>query len=145
MGRTELLVNKLASAENGWRKSWEGYWKDQAEGCVQICQGWSAVPCRKNPSSSEESFLLLWSCRSHCCCLQLCHPGVPDCRGAGHVDQGYHCWRWCHPPHPQVPHWQEGRGWTSSSPLTLTEQHNKYSNNLVSYRITSFSVEKCAL
>merc|ERR1711971_591945 len=31
-------------------------------------------------------------------------------RGAGHADQGHHCRRRSHPPHPQVPHRQEGRG-----------------------------------
>merc|ERR1712130_532825 len=138
--------------ENGWRKSWKGHWKDQAEGCVKISQGWSAVPRRKNPSSPQEPLLLIWSCRSHCCCVQLCHSGVPNCRGArvgrqrfqglegeedhpkasparhqrrrggGHADQGYHCWWWCHPSHPQVSHWQEGRRWPPPSPLT--EQQN---------------------
>merc|ERR1712223_394393 len=29
-------------------------------------------------------------------------------RGVGHSYQGHHCRRWCHSPHPQVPHWQEG-------------------------------------
>ena len=42
-----ITVSKQASVENGWRKSWQGYWKDQAEGSVKICQGWSAVPSWK--------------------------------------------------------------------------------------------------
>merc|ERR1712224_197134 len=65
----------MGSVENGWRKSWQGYWKDQAEGSVKICQGWSAVPRRKDSSSPEESFLLIWSCWSHRCCIQLCYSG----------------------------------------------------------------------
>ena len=36
-------------------------------------------------------------------------------RGVGHSDQGNHRWRWSHPPHPQVSHRQEGRGWCCSS------------------------------
>merc|ERR1712203_1055994 len=36
-------------------------------------------------------------------------------RGVGHSDQGHHRWRWSHPPHPQVSHRQEGRGWCCSS------------------------------
>merc|ERR1711892_1419070 len=61
-------------------------------------------------------------------------------RGVGHPDQGYHCRRWCHPPHPQVPHRQEGGGWPTPSPLTAVQ----YFNSIVpSYRITSFFVENC--
>merc|ERR1712128_302648 len=29
--------------------------------------------------------------------------------------------RWCHPPHPQVPHRQEGGGWPTPSPLTAVQ------------------------
>merc|ERR1712018_232608 len=36
-------------------------------------------------------------------------------RGVGHPDQGHHCWRWSHPPHPQVSDWKERRGWSCSS------------------------------
>merc|ERR1712018_937770 len=36
-------------------------------------------------------------------------------RGVEHPDQGHHCWRWSHPPHPQVSDWKEGRGWSCSS------------------------------
>merc|ERR1711981_1456760 len=57
----------------------------------------------------------------------------------GHADQGHHCWRWCHSPHPQVSHWKERRRWTPPHPLTQLQF--KYSNNLVSYRITSFKLK----
>merc|ERR1712223_874687 len=39
-------------------------------------------------------------------------------RGVGHPDQGHHCRRRRHPPHPQVPHRQEGGGSSSVERLT---------------------------
>merc|ERR1712026_292310 len=101
-----------ARHHHGWRKSWKRHREIQTKGRLQVCQGWTSVPCWKDPSSSEEQELQQRPCWSHRCCLQLRHPGR---RGVGHSDQGHHRWRWSHPPHPQVSHRKEGRGWSCSS------------------------------
>lgn len=94
----------------------------------------------QDPPSPQVEGNLIRQSWSHCSCLQLGYPwvshrwgawvgreriqgsqgeedhsetspaGHPWWRGAGHLDQGNHCWRRGHPPHPQVADRKEGRG-----------------------------------
>merc|ERR1712080_353244 len=137
MGQHSLSFVKL-KAQDGWRQGRKGLWKGEAEGRFKERQGWTSVPCRKDPSSSEEQgapleglepprlstalpslSTSLLRCSSWLATVQgfegeedhskASAAGHQRRRGVGHSDQGHHRRGRRHPPYPQVPHRQEGR------------------------------------
>merc|ERR1711993_148255 len=65
----------------GFTVIWKRHWKIQTKGRLKVRQSWSPVSRWKDSPSSEEQELQLWTSWSHCCRVQLGHPGVPHCRG----------------------------------------------------------------